>query len=129
MLSVGGKNRNIMFAKHKTEIMREMLQTKIAINLEEISLHSSDGSDIISSTEKKLSELEEKMNMQLSKSSLAMSKVTGRINQTDESDYYQSNVKNEYRRANKEIIVESEEGESHVINLKKKSGSKHVSVA
>ena len=63
MLNVGAKNRNIMFAKHKTEIMREMLQTKIAINLEEISLHSSDGSDIISSTEKKLSELEEKMNM------------------------------------------------------------------
>ena len=51
-------------------------------------MHSSDGSDIISSTEKKLSELEEKMNMQLSRSSLAMSKVTGRINQTDESDYY-----------------------------------------
>ena len=59
-----------------------------------------------------------------------MSKVTGRINQTDESDYYQSNVKNEYKRANKEIIVESEEGESLVINLKKTSGgSKHVSVA
>ena len=69
------------------------------------------------------------MNNQLSRSSLAMSKVTGRINQTDESDYYQSNLKNEYRRANKEIIVESEEGESHVINLKKTSGSKHVSVA
>ena len=92
-------------------------------------MHSSDGSDIISSTEKKLSELEEKMNMQLSKSSLAMSKVTGRINQTDESDYYQSNVKNEYRRTNKEIIVENEEGNTHVINLKKISNSKHVSVA
>ena len=25
MLNVGAKNRNIMFAKHKTEIMREML--------------------------------------------------------------------------------------------------------
>ena len=80
--------------------------------MDEISLHSSDGSDIISSTEKKLSELEEKMNNQLSRSSLALSKMTGRLNQTDESDYYQSNLKNEYGKAanNKEILVENEDG-------------------
>ena len=124
-----GKARNIMFAKHKTDIMREMLQIKNVINIDEISLHSSDGSDIISSTEKKLSELEEKMNIQLSKSSLALSKVTGRLNQTDESDYYQSNVKNEYRRKpNKDIIIESEEGQQFFSLRKTQGGSKQVSV-
>lgn len=49
---------SMMIAKHKTEIMRDMLATKDLINFDEISLHSSDGSDIISSTEQKLSELE-----------------------------------------------------------------------
>ena len=38
--------------------MREMLHTKYEVDIDAISLHSSDGSDIISSTEKKLSELE-----------------------------------------------------------------------
>ena len=48
--------KSIILAKHKTDIMREMLQTKNLIDLDKISLHSSDGSDIISSTEKKISE-------------------------------------------------------------------------
>lgn len=48
----------MIIAKHKTEIMRDMLATKDVINFDDISLHSSDGSDIISSTEQRLSELE-----------------------------------------------------------------------
>ena len=100
-----GKTRNIMFNKHKTEVMREMLQIKNVINLDEISLHSSDGSDIISSTEKRLSGIEEKMNNQLSRSSLALSKMTGRMHKTDDSDYYHSHLKNDYGKANKEIMV------------------------
>jgi len=51
------------------------------------------------------------MHNQLSRSSLALSKLTGRLNAADESDYYQSHLKNEYGRANnKEINVEDEEG-------------------
>ena len=38
----------MMIAKHKTVIMREMLQRDDFKNIEEISLHSSDASDIIS---------------------------------------------------------------------------------
>lgn len=56
--------------------MREMLHTKYEVNIDEISLHSSDGSDIISSTEKKLSELERDLQNQLSRSSLTYSKVS-----------------------------------------------------
>ena len=56
----------IIMAKHKTEVMREMLHTTDLINLDDISLHSSDDSDIISSTEKKLSEFEQQMDNQIS---------------------------------------------------------------
>lgn len=66
---LGDRTKHIMITKHKTEILREMLKQRNVINIDEISLHSSDGSDILSSTEKKLSELEEKMNNQLSRSS------------------------------------------------------------
>ena len=69
-------NQRKYLAKHKTDIMREMLHTKYEVNIDEISLHSSDGSDIISSTEKKLSELERDLQNQLSRSSLTYSKVS-----------------------------------------------------
>ena len=59
-----GKNlelKKIMVEKHRTEVMREMLQTDTLINFENISLHSSDASNIITSTDKKLSELEQRL--------------------------------------------------------------------
>lgn len=87
-----GPKSTILIAKHKTDIMREMLHTNNVINIDDISLHSSDGSDIISSTDRKLSENGREMANQLSRSSLALSKVSRRIMGTDDEDYYQSNV-------------------------------------
>ena len=85
------KLNTVMISKHKTDIMREMLFTKTLINFDEISLHSSDGEDIISSTDKKLSEIEERVNNQLSSSSISLTKSK------DGDNYFQSRVKNEYK--------------------------------
>lgn len=65
-----------MVSKHKHDILREMLHTTHVIDLDEISLHSSDGSDIMGSTDKKLSEITENVTKQMSRSSLTFSKMS-----------------------------------------------------
>ena len=47
----------MMIEKHKTVIMREMLKSQNFTNIADISLHSSDASDIISDEEKNLESL------------------------------------------------------------------------
>jgi len=66
--------KELLLAKHKTEVLREMLQTSNLINIDEISLHSSDDSNFLSSTDKKLSEIEQQLGPHLSRSSLAISR-------------------------------------------------------
>lgn len=86
-----GKNmelKNIMLEKHRTEVMREMLQEDTFINFDDISLHSSDGSNIITSTDKKLSELEQQIGKTLSRSSQALSKLSHRLSIKDTNDFY-----------------------------------------
>lgn len=56
-----GSIKSMMMAKHKTEIMREMLTTSNLVDIAEISIHSSDASDIISDKDKKLGALEEQI--------------------------------------------------------------------
>ena len=97
-----------MVSKHKHDILREMLHTTHVIDIDDISLHSSDGSDIMGSTDKKLSEIEENVKNQMSRSSITFSKISLGENQEDDIGYLQSNIKNEYCKQNKKtIIVES----------------------
>ena len=78
------------------------------IDLDKISLHSSDGSDIISSTEKKISEKQNQIGGNLSQGSLTLSKLSQRHNTADDDYFYQ--VKNEYKQHSKQITVERADG-------------------
>ena len=92
-----------LLTKFKTDVMREMLLTDNRIDLEKISLHSSDGSDVITSTDKKLSAKQAELTDGISRSSLALSKVSHRLNSKDSNDHYRSNVhKLRMKRAGKE---------------------------
>lgn len=103
-----GKNlelKKIMVEKHRTVVMREMLQTDTMINFDEISLHESDGTNIISSTDKKLSELEQRIEKTISHGSLTLSKLSHRLSIKDTNDFYQSDIKNLLQNRKGESLV------------------------
>ena len=94
-----------MVEKHRTVVMREMLQTDTMINFDEISLHESDGTNIISSTDKKLSELEQRIEKTISHGSLTLSKLSHRLSIKDTNDFYQSDIKNLLQNRKGESLV------------------------